>query len=50
MISNNRNVSLETVDFSFYIRRIALKEVYRKEKTDKLAYTPMEYTYLETPA
>ena len=47
-ISNNSNVSLGIVDCSRHTRRIALKDDYHKKKMDKLAYTPVEYNYLET--
>ena len=47
-ISDNPNVSLGIVDFSLYTRRIALKDDYHKKRMDKLAYTPVEFIYLET--
>ena len=50
LITDNPNVSLEIVDCSLYTRRIALKDDYHKERMDMLAYTPMEYNYLETLA
>ena len=50
MISDNPNVSLGIVDCSLYTRRIALKDVYHKKRMDKLAYTPVEFNYLETLA
>ena len=50
MISDNPNVSLGVVDCSPYTRRIALKEDYHKERMDMLAYTPVEFNYLETLA
>ena len=50
MISDNPNVSLRIVDCTLYNRRIPLKEDYRKERIDMLAYTPVEFTYLETLA
>ena len=50
MISDNPNVSLGTVDCSFYSRRIALKDDYHKKRMDMLAYAPVEYNYLETLA
>ena len=50
MISNNPNVSLGIVDCSLYTRRISLKDDYHKKRTDMLAYTPVEFNYLETLA
>ena len=50
MISDNRNVSLGIVDCSLYTRRIALKDDYHKKRMDMLAYTPLEFNYLETLA
>ena len=50
MISDNPNVSLGIVDCSLYTRRIALKDDYHKKRMDMLAYTPVEFNYLETPA
>ena len=50
MISDNPNVSLGTVDCSIYTRRIALKDDYHKKRMDMLAYTPVEFNYLETLA
>ena len=50
MISDNPNVSLRSVDCSLYTRRIALKDDYHKKRMDKLAYTPLEFNYLETLA
>ena len=50
MISDNPNVSLGIVDCSLYTRRIALKEEYHKKRMDMLAYTPVEFNYLETHA
>ena len=47
-ISDNPNVSLGNVDCSLYTRRIALKDYYHKKRTDMLAYTPVEFNYLET--
>ena len=48
MISDNPNVSLGIVDCSLYTRRIALKDDYHKKRMDMLAYTPVEFNYLET--
>ena len=48
MISDNPNVSLRIVDCSLYTRRIALKDDYHKKGMDMLAYTPVEFNYLET--
>ena len=50
MIGDNPNVSLGIVDCSIYTRRIALKNEYHKKRTDMLAYTPVEFNYLETLA
>ena len=50
MISDDPNVSLEIVDCSLYTRRIALKDDYHKKRMDMLAYTPVEFNYLETLA
>ena len=50
MISYNPNVSLGFVDCSLYTRRIALKDDYHKKRMDMLAYTPVEFNYLETLA
>ena len=50
MISDNRNVSLGIVDCSLYTPRIALKDDYHKKLMDMLAYTPVEFNYLETLA
>ena len=50
MISDNPNVSLWIVDCWFYTRRIALKHEYHKKWMDMLAYTPLEFNYLETLA
>ena len=50
MISYNHNVSLGIVDCSFYTRRIALEDDYHRKRMDMLAYTPVEFNYLETLA
>ena len=50
MISDNSNFSLGIVDCSPYTRRIALKDDYHKKRRDMLAYTPVEFNYLETLA
>ena len=50
MISDNPNVSLGIIDCSVYTRRIALKDDYHKQRMDMLAYTPVEFNYLETLA
>ena len=49
-VSDDPNVSLGFVDCSLYTRRIALKDVYHRKRMDMLAYTPVEFTYLETLA
>ena len=48
--SDNPNVSLRIVDYSLYSRYIALKDDHQKEPMDMLAYTPVEFNYLETLA
>ena len=48
MISDNPNVSLGIVDCSIYTRRNALKDDYHKKRMDMLAYTPVEFNFLET--
>ena len=50
MISDNPNVSLGNVHCSLYTRRIALKDDYHKKRLDMLAYTYVEFNYLETRA
>ena len=50
MISDNPNVSLGIVDCSLYTRRIALKDDYHIKRMDMLAYTPVDFNYLETLA
>ena len=50
MISDNPNVSLGILDCSLYTRRIALKDDYHEKRMDMLAYTPVEFNYLETLA
>ena len=47
MISDNPNVS---ADCSLYTRRIALKDDFHIKRKDMLAYTPVEYNYLEIMA
>ena len=47
LISDNPNVGLGIVDCSFYTRRVALKDDYPKKRMDMLAYTPVEFNYLE---
>ena len=44
----NPNASLAIVDCSLYTRRIALKDDYHKKRMDMLAYTHVEFNYLET--
>ena len=48
MISEIPNVSLGIVDCSLHSRCIALKEDYHKKRMDMLAYTLVEFNYLET--
>ena len=50
MITDNPNFSLGIVDCSIYTRRIALKDDYHKKRMDMLAYTPVEFIYMETLA
>ena len=50
MISDNPNVSLGIVDCSPYTRRIALKDDYHKKRMDMLAFTLVEFSFLETLA
>ena len=50
MISDNPDVSLGIVDCSLYTRRIVLKDDYHKKRKDMLAYTPVEFNYMETLA
>ena len=44
MISEKPNVSLGIFDCLLYTRRMALKDDYLKKRTDKPAYTPVEFT------
>ena len=50
MISHNPNVRLGIVDCSLNTRLIAPKDDYHKKPMDILAYTPVEFNYLETLA
>ena len=50
MISDNPNVSLGKIDCSLYTRRIAVKDDYDKKRMDMLAFTLVEFNYLETLA
>ena len=50
IISDSLNVSLGIVDCSLHIRRIALRNDYRRKEMDMLAYTPVDYNFLETLA
>ena len=50
MVSDDPNVSLRIVDCSLYNRRITLEDDYHKKRKDMLAYSPVEYNYLETLA
>ena len=49
MISDNANVSLGIIDCSLHTRRFALRDDYHMKRMDMLAYTPVEFNYLETP-
>ena len=48
VFSNNTNVSLGIDDCSIYIRRIALDDDSHKKRLHMLAYTIVEFKYLET--
>ena len=48
MISDNPNVSLGIVVCSVYTRRIALMDAYYMKRKDILAYSPVDFNYLET--
>ena len=50
MISDNPKDSVVIVDCSLYTRRIASKDDYHKKRMDMLAYTPVEYNYMDTLA
>ena len=50
MINDNANVSLGIVDCSLYTRLISLKDDYHKKRMYMLAYTALEFNYLETVA
>ena len=50
MISDDHNVNLGIVGCSLYARRIEVKDDYHKNRMDMLAFTPVEFNYLETPA
>ena len=50
MINDNPNVIRGIVDCATYNRHIARKEDYYKKRMDMLAYTPVEFNYLETLA
>ena len=50
MISDNPSVNLGTVDCSLYTRPITLKDDYHQKRMDMLAYTSVEFNFLETLA
>ena len=50
MISDKPIDSLGIVDCSLYTRCIALKDDYHKKRMEMLAYTPVDFNYLETLA
>ena len=50
MFGDNPIVSVGIVDCSLYTCRIGLKEEYHKIRMDTLAYSPVEYNYMETLA
>ena len=47
-ISKSLNASLGNVDFLLHTWRIFLKDEYNNKRMDMLAYTPMQYKWLET--
>ena len=47
MIGDNPSASLGSIDCSLYTRRIALKDDYHMKRMSMLAYTPVEFSYLE---
>ena len=47
MNNDKPNISPGIVDFPFYTRRIALNDDYHMKRMDMLAYTPVEFNYLE---
>ena len=50
MISDNHNISLGVVDCSFYNHRFAPKDDNHNKKLEMLAYTLLDYNFLETLA
>ena len=50
MISDNPNLSPGIDDCSLYTRRIAPKNNYDQKRLDMLAYTPVEFNYMENVA
>ena len=50
MIGGNPNVRLGIVDYSLYTRCSALQDDFHRKPTDMLAYTSLEFNYLETLA
>ena len=48
MVSENPIVSLGIVDCSLYTWQVMLKEDYHKRRMSQLAYSPVEYNYMET--
>ena len=50
LISDNPNVSLRVVGCSLCTRPFALKNDHQKKRMDMLAYTPVEFNFLETLA
>ena len=48
MISDNRKVSLGVDDFSLYTRGFALRVDYHEKQMDMLAYTSVEFNFMET--
>ena len=50
MINDNPNVSFGNVDCSVYTRRIAFNDDSHRKRMDMLAYTLLEFNYMEFPA
>ena len=50
MIGKDPNVSLEIDDCSFCTRNIALKDFHHKKRMDVVAYTSVQFKFLEPPA
>ena len=48
MISDNPNISIGIADCSLYTPRFALKDDYKKQRMDMLAYTSVDFSCLDT--